>query len=278
MPAIFGYTLLNDVSARDMQFKDDQITLGKNFDGFAPLGPCIVTADALTAPGPRGAQTRLNGETHAGRQHRRLGLPAAASSSPSSRSVMHAGAGDIVSTGTPAGVGLFQQAAGLHEAGRRGGDRGRGHRRPAHADRRNDDWRPTRIARGGLPASSPTNHLNAWRDLAGEGACLVAVCDLDRAKAERAAQRSAAAPYTDVGSDARRRAARPRRHRHPDGRAPCAGGDRRGGGRRHDRAEAARADLAGLRRHRRDRRRRRASSSRCTRTSASRPRCGGCAS
>ena len=49
MPAIFGYTLLNDISARDVQFKDNQITIGKNFAGFAPIGPCIVTADALTA-------------------------------------------------------------------------------------------------------------------------------------------------------------------------------------------------------------------------------------
>ena len=50
MPAIFGYTLLNDVSARDVQFKDNQITLGKNFDGFAPIGPCIVTADEMPDP------------------------------------------------------------------------------------------------------------------------------------------------------------------------------------------------------------------------------------
>ena len=51
MPAIFGYTLLNDVSARDVQFKDNQITIGKNFAGFAPIGPCIVTADELPHPG-----------------------------------------------------------------------------------------------------------------------------------------------------------------------------------------------------------------------------------
>ena len=50
MPAIFGYTLLNDISARDVQFKDNQITIGKNFAGFAPIGPCIVTADELPHP------------------------------------------------------------------------------------------------------------------------------------------------------------------------------------------------------------------------------------
>ncbi len=50
MPAIFGYTLLNDISARDVQFKDNQITIGKNFAGFAPIGPAIVTADACRIP------------------------------------------------------------------------------------------------------------------------------------------------------------------------------------------------------------------------------------
>jgi 2,4-diketo-3-deoxy-L-fuconate hydrolase len=43
MDGIFGYTILHDVSARDVQFRDNQITLGKNFDTFAPMGPCIVT-------------------------------------------------------------------------------------------------------------------------------------------------------------------------------------------------------------------------------------------
>lgn len=63
MPATFGYTLLNDVSARDVQFKDNQITLGKNFDGFAPIGPCIVVADALPHPDRVRLQSRLNGRT-----------------------------------------------------------------------------------------------------------------------------------------------------------------------------------------------------------------------
>ena len=73
MPAIFGYTLLNDISARDVQFKDSQITIGKNLDGFAPIGPCIVTADALPEPGAVALKTRLNGAIDAGRQHRRTG-------------------------------------------------------------------------------------------------------------------------------------------------------------------------------------------------------------
>ena len=47
---VFGYTILNDVSARDFQFKDKQWTRGKGFDTFAPTGPCIVTRDQLPDP------------------------------------------------------------------------------------------------------------------------------------------------------------------------------------------------------------------------------------
>ncbi len=50
MPAIFGYTLLNDVSARDVQFADNQITTGKNFDRFAPIGP--GSSPPTRCPGP----------------------------------------------------------------------------------------------------------------------------------------------------------------------------------------------------------------------------------
>ncbi len=78
MPAIFGYTLLNDISARDVQFKDNQITIGKNFAGFAPIGPCIVTADELTAPGQRRAEDPAQRPHAAGRQHVRLAVLAAA--------------------------------------------------------------------------------------------------------------------------------------------------------------------------------------------------------
>jgi 2,4-diketo-3-deoxy-L-fuconate hydrolase len=76
MAAVFGYTLLNDISARDVQMKDNQITLGKNFDGFAPVGPCVTIADALPHPD----RVRL-------------------------RSVLN---GRVMQDGTPAGVGLFR--------------------------------------------------------------------------------------------------------------------------------------------------------------------------
>src|SRR5262249_13910398 len=50
MNHVFGYTIFHDVSARYIQFKDNNETMGKNFDTFAPMGPCIVTADAIPDP------------------------------------------------------------------------------------------------------------------------------------------------------------------------------------------------------------------------------------
>lgn len=106
MPAIFGYTLLNDISARDVQFKDNQITLGKNFDGFAPVGPCIVTADEMTDPFSVGLRTRLNGKQMQNGNTSDWLFPLPRLLSFLSH-VMTLEPGDLVSTGTPAGVGFF---------------------------------------------------------------------------------------------------------------------------------------------------------------------------
>src|SRR6185503_1156366 len=62
MSSIGGYTILHDVSARDVQFKDNQITLGKNFDTFCPLGPCIVTRDELPEPENVRLRSLVNGK------------------------------------------------------------------------------------------------------------------------------------------------------------------------------------------------------------------------
>ena len=59
---VFGWTVLHDVSARDVQFKDMQITLGKNPDTFAPIGPEIVTTDELGDWSTLRISTTLNGE------------------------------------------------------------------------------------------------------------------------------------------------------------------------------------------------------------------------
>jgi 2-keto-4-pentenoate hydratase/2-oxohepta-3-ene-1,7-dioic acid hydratase in catechol pathway len=108
MNHIFGYTILHDVSARDVQFKDNQITLGKNFDTFAPLGPCIVTADELPDPGNTPLRTFLNGQVMQNGSTRDWLFPLPRLLSSLSQ-VMTLEPGDVVSTGTPAGVGVFRK-------------------------------------------------------------------------------------------------------------------------------------------------------------------------
>ena len=116
MPAIFGYTLLNDISARDVQFKDNQITLGKNLAGYAPIGPCIVTADAMPNPDRVRLRTRLNGRTlqDGNTSDWLFSLPKLISFLSG---IMPLEPGDIVTTGTPAGVGLFQRPPVFMKAG-----------------------------------------------------------------------------------------------------------------------------------------------------------------
>lgn len=116
MPAVFGYTLLNDVSARDVQFKDAQITLGKNFEGFAPIGPCVVTADELTDPGNVRLRTRLNGNVMQDGSTSEWLFPIPRLLSFLSQ-VMPLEPGDVVTTGTPAGVGFFRKPQVFMQAG-----------------------------------------------------------------------------------------------------------------------------------------------------------------
>src|SRR5262249_18208993 len=59
---VFGYTVCNDVSARDVQFSESQWTRGKSFDTFCPVGPVVVTADELPDPQALALRTRVNGE------------------------------------------------------------------------------------------------------------------------------------------------------------------------------------------------------------------------
>ncbi|TPI63610.1 fumarylacetoacetate hydrolase family protein [Mesorhizobium sp. B3-1-7] len=116
MSAVFGYTLLNDISARDVQFKDNQITIGKNFAGFAPIGPCIVTADELTRPDDVALKTRLNGKLlqNGSTSDWLFSLPRLISFLSH---YVPLEPGDLVSTGTPAGVGAFQKPQIFMKAG-----------------------------------------------------------------------------------------------------------------------------------------------------------------
>jgi 2,4-didehydro-3-deoxy-L-rhamnonate hydrolase len=116
MDGIFGYTLLHDVSARDVQFKDNQITLGKNFAGFAPIGPCIVTRAQLPDPNNVALKTRLNGRLLQNGNTSDWLFPLPRLISFLSQ-VMPLEPGDIVTTGTPAGVGIFQKPPVFMQAG-----------------------------------------------------------------------------------------------------------------------------------------------------------------
>ncbi len=116
MSSIFGYTILHDVSARDVQFKDNQITLGKNFDTFSPMGPCIVTTDDLSDPDRRGLRTLLNGTVMQDGTTADWIFSLPVLLSFLSR-VMTLEPGDVVSTGTPAGTGYFRHPQVFLQAG-----------------------------------------------------------------------------------------------------------------------------------------------------------------
>ena len=104
---VFGWTILHDVSAREVQFKDLQITLGKNPDTFAPIGPEIVTPDELGDWSTLRVSTTVNGQ---GRQDAAtstmLFTPARLLAFLSD--LISLEPGDIVTTGSPAGVGCFR--------------------------------------------------------------------------------------------------------------------------------------------------------------------------
>jgi 2-keto-4-pentenoate hydratase/2-oxohepta-3-ene-1,7-dioic acid hydratase in catechol pathway len=102
---VFGYTVINDVSARDLQNRHQQFFRAKSLDGCGPMGPWIVTADEVPDPHALGIRLRVNGETmqesHTGDQIFKI---------PTVISVLSHGmtveAGDVFATGTPAGVGM----------------------------------------------------------------------------------------------------------------------------------------------------------------------------
>ena len=105
---IFGYTVINDVSARSVQMNNAQADLGKSFDTFCPMGPCIVTKDELPDVLSVRIQSHVNGEP---RQDAvisdQLFPPPAAIEWLSS--IITLDPGDVLSTGTPAGIGTFRE-------------------------------------------------------------------------------------------------------------------------------------------------------------------------
>jgi 2-keto-4-pentenoate hydratase/2-oxohepta-3-ene-1,7-dioic acid hydratase in catechol pathway len=96
---------LNDVSARDIQFKDKQFTRGKSIDTFAPCGPWITTKDEINNPQNLQIVTKVNGEIRQNSSSSKMVISIEKTISSLSK-VMTLEAGDIISTGTPAGVAM----------------------------------------------------------------------------------------------------------------------------------------------------------------------------
>ncbi len=103
--SIFGYMILHDVSARDIQFKDKQFTRGKSIDTFAPCGPWITTKDEISDPQNLEIITKVNGELRQKSSSVNMVIPIKKIISSLS-SIMTMEEGDIISTGTPAGVAM----------------------------------------------------------------------------------------------------------------------------------------------------------------------------
>lgn len=108
MDHVFGYTVVNDLSAREIQKRHSQFFLGKSMDGSAPVGPWVVTADAVADPHALDLHTSVNGVAKQSSNTRQLiwGIPAIIEIL--SR-VMTLLPGDIIATGTPGGVGFVRE-------------------------------------------------------------------------------------------------------------------------------------------------------------------------
>ena len=102
---IFGYTILNDVSARDVQTGHKQWYFGKSLDGFTPMGPCIVTADEIAFPPALGMSSTVNGEPRQD-SNTSLFLNSIQDVLEELTAGMTLLPGTIIATGTPAGVGM----------------------------------------------------------------------------------------------------------------------------------------------------------------------------
>lgn len=104
---VYGYTVHDDVGSRRVQFKEAQITLGKNPDTFAPLGPEIVTADEIPDPTTLHIESRVNGELRQSEScgAMRFDVPTAIEWISS---LITLEPGDVITMGTPAGCGTFR--------------------------------------------------------------------------------------------------------------------------------------------------------------------------
>lgn len=107
---VFGYTVLNDISARDVQFSESQWVRAKSFDTFCPLGPVIVTSDEIGNPQNLEMGCDLNDKVMQVDNTRNMVFGVADLISRLSRSFKFE-PGDIIATGTPSGVGFSRKPA-----------------------------------------------------------------------------------------------------------------------------------------------------------------------
>ena len=105
---VFGYTVLNDISARDIQYRHKQFYLGKSLDGSCPMGPWIVTSDEIDDPQCLGIKCWVNGE-----MMQESNTSDQIYSVAETISIFSKGhtlfPGDVIATGTPAGVGFVRK-------------------------------------------------------------------------------------------------------------------------------------------------------------------------
>ena len=102
---VFGYTILNDVSARDVQTAHKQWYFGKSLDGFTPMGPVLVTADEIAYPPALEITSRVNGELRQ-KSNTALLITSIGQILEELTGGMTLLPGTIIATGTPAGVGM----------------------------------------------------------------------------------------------------------------------------------------------------------------------------
>jgi len=116
MEHVLGYTVINDVSARSVQLNNAQADLGKSFDTFCPMGPCIVTKDEIDDLMAVRIQSTVNGELRQDSLISDQIFPPPVAIEWLS-SIITLDPGDVLSTGTPAGIGLFRDPPALLQPG-----------------------------------------------------------------------------------------------------------------------------------------------------------------
>ncbi len=113
---VFGYTVLNDVSARDLQWRHKQYFKGKSIDGYCPMGPWIVTANEIADPQELTVRLRVNGVTKQDGNTHMMIFPVHTIIAVLSQG-MTLEPGDIIATGTPSGVGFARKPPEFLKAG-----------------------------------------------------------------------------------------------------------------------------------------------------------------